>query len=85
MATRVISESRVAWTIDFVFDTCADGRQLKCLTVIDEWTRECLAIDASGIRAARVVDVLARLVSVRGAPHYVRSSLSDRHKIFDAP
>lgn len=33
------------WTIDFVFDTCADGRQLKCLTVIDEWTRECLAID----------------------------------------
>jgi len=62
------------WAIDFVFDTCADGRQLKCLTVIDEWTRECLAIDvASGIRAARVVDVLARLVSVRGAPQHLRS------------
>jgi putative transposase len=62
------------WAIDFVFDTCADGRQLKCLTVIDEWTRECLAIDvASGIRAARVVDTLARLVSVRGAPRHLRS------------
>lgn len=62
------------WAIDFVFDTCADGRQLKCLTVIDEWTRESLAIDvASSIRASRVVDVLARLVSVRGAPRYLRS------------
>jgi putative transposase len=62
------------WAIDFVFDTCADGRPLKCLTVIDEWTRECLAIDVgAGIRAARVVDVLARLVSLRGAPRYLRS------------
>jgi len=41
---------------------------------VDEWTRECLAIDvASGIRAGRVVDVLARLVSGHGAPHYLRS------------
>lgn len=62
------------WAIDFVFDTCADGRALKCLTVVDEWTRECLAIDvAGGIRGARVVDVLARLVSVRGAPRHLRS------------
>jgi len=57
------------WAIDFVFDTLADGRSLKCLTVVDEWTRECLAIEVgSGIRAARVVEVLARLVSLRGAP-----------------
>ena len=33
------------WAIDFVHDTCADGRPLKCLTVIDAWTHECLAID----------------------------------------
>lgn len=50
------------------------GAPLKCLTVVDEWTRECLAIEvASGIRATRVVDVLARLVSVRGAPRHLRS------------
>lgn len=62
------------WAIDFVFDTLADGRQIKCLTVIDEWTRECLAIDVgSGIRAPRVVEVLSRLASVRGAPRYLRS------------
>jgi putative transposase len=62
------------WAIDFVFDACADGRQLKCLTVVDEWTRECLAIDVAGsIRSRRVIDVLARLVSVHGAPRHLRS------------
>ena len=62
------------WAYDFVFDTCADGRTLKCLTVIDEFTRECLAIDvAGGIRSARVIEVLAQLVSVHGTPRYLRS------------
>jgi transposase InsO family protein len=35
------------WAYDFVFDACANGQQLKCLTVIDEYTRECLAIDVA--------------------------------------
>lgn len=62
------------WAYDFVFDTCADGRSLKCLTVIDEFTRECLAIDvAGGIRSGRVIEVLTQLVSVHGAPRYLRS------------
>src|SRR5690606_11003512 len=33
------------WAYDFVYDACANGQQIKCLTVIDEFTRECLAID----------------------------------------
>jgi len=62
------------WAYDFVFDTCANGRVLKCLTVVDEWTRECLAIDVAGsIRSGRVIEVLSRLVSVHGAPRYLRS------------
>ena len=62
------------WAYDFVFDHCANGQRLKCLTVIDEWTREALAIDvAGGIRSGRVIDVLARLVSVHGAPRFLRS------------
>lgn len=62
------------WAYDFVFDACANGQQLKCLTVIDEYTRECLAIDVAGsIRSARVIEVLARLVSVHGAPRHLRS------------
>ena len=47
------------WAYDFVFDTCADSRSLKCLTIIDEFTRERLAIDvAGGIRSGRVIEVL---------------------------
>ena len=62
------------WAYDFVFDTCADGRSLKCLTVVDEFTRECLAIDVAGsIRSGRVIDVLGQLVSLHGAPRYLRS------------
>ncbi len=57
-----------------MFDATADGRQIKCLTVVDEFTRECLAIDVAGsIRSRRVIDVLARLVSLQGAPLFLRS------------
>jgi putative transposase len=62
------------WAYDFIFDTCANGQQLKCLTVVDEWTREALAIDVGkSIRSGRVIEVLAQLVSVHGAPKYLRS------------
>jgi putative transposase len=62
------------WAYDFLFDACANGQQLKCLTVIDEYTRECLAIDVAGsIRSGRVIEVLSKLVSVHGAPRYLRS------------
>ena len=62
------------WAYDFVYDACANGQQIKCLTVVDEFTRECLAIDvAGGIRSKRVIEVLSQLVSVRGAPCYLRS------------
>ena len=57
-----------------MFDACANGQQLKCLTVIDEFTREALAIDVAGsIRSNRVIEVLSKLISVHGAPKYLRS------------
>jgi putative transposase len=63
----------VIWAMDFQFDTTADGRTLKMLNVIDEFTREVLAIDVDrGIDADGVVAVLHRLALQRGAPHYVR-------------
>ena len=62
------------WSYDFVFDWCANGQQLKCLTVTDEWTKEGLAIEVDGrLRSGRVIEVLSRLVSERGAPRYLRS------------
>ena len=62
------------WAYDFVFDACANGQPLKCLSIVDEFTRECLAIDVAGsIRSGRVIETLARLMSERGAPAFIRS------------
>lgn len=62
------------WAYDFAFDSFANGQQLKCLTVVDEFTHECLAIDlADSIRSARVIEVLSRMMSVHGTPAYLRS------------
>ncbi len=48
------------WAYDFVFDACANGQQLKCLTVVDEFTRECLAIDVGWQHPLRPRDRGAR-------------------------
>jgi putative transposase len=62
------------WAFDFEFDQTADGRLLKILNVVDEFTREALAIEVERhIDADKVVDVLARLVRERGTyPTFVR-------------
>lgn len=57
------------WALDFQFDTTIDGRTLKMLNVIDEYTRECLAIKVDrSIDADQVVNVLDRLAKHRGTP-----------------
>ena len=67
-------QAQQVWAYDFVFDGCGNGQQLKCLTVVDEYTRECLAIDVKGsIRSRQVIEVLSRLVSTHGSPRYLRS------------
>lgn len=59
---------------DFVFDACANVQKLKCLTIVDEWTREALAIDVAGsIQSDRGIEVLARLISVHGTPKHLPS------------
>ena len=62
------------WSYDFVHDETTDGRRLKCLTVLDEYSREGLMIHgARSITAGDVVQVLQRLFAQRGAPAYVKS------------
>ena len=62
------------WTYDFVHDACWNGTKLKMLPVVDEFTRECLAIEvATSLPAAHVIAVLARLFAAHGAPAYLRS------------
>lgn len=68
------SGANEVWAYDFVHDGCANGQQLKCLTIIDEYTRECLAIDVAGSnRSNRVIEILSRLVSKRWPPRHLRS------------
>jgi putative transposase len=62
------------WAYDFVFDWSESGRQLKMLTVEDEFTRECLAVEVDHrMGAGRVCEVLMKIMTRRGAPAYVRS------------
>ena len=62
------------WAYDFVFDWCENGRQLKILTVADEFTRECLAIEVDHRMGARqVCAVLVGIMERRGVPQFVRS------------
>jgi putative transposase len=62
------------WTYDFLFDHCLNGTPLKVLTVMDEFTREGLAIEvATSLSAPRVLAVLEPLVATHGVPQFVRS------------
>jgi putative transposase len=62
------------WTYDFVADRTIDGGSLKWLTLVDEYTRECLALHvASAMTGADVRRVLARVIGRRGAPTRIRS------------
>ena len=62
------------WAWDFIHDRTAEGRPLKWLSIVDEYTRECLALEVGrGLTADRVIEVLSELFAVRGVPEYIRS------------
>lgn len=62
------------WAIDFIHDTDARGGALKWLSVVDEFTRECLALEVNrSMTAGGVADVLIGLFTTRGIPDHIRS------------
>ena len=62
------------WAYDFVEDRTRDGRKLRMLNVVDEFTRECLAIRvARKLTSLDVIDVLTELFIARGTPAHIRS------------
>jgi transposase InsO family protein len=62
------------WSYDFVADRNKDGCLLRLLVVIDEYTRECLAIEVGrSFTAQDVMGVLQYLFAVRGTPEHIRS------------
>lgn len=62
------------WSYDFVKDRTHDGRSFRMLTVIDEYTHECLAIDTNRkLNSTNVLNCLNRLILERGVPEHIRS------------
>ncbi len=62
------------WTYDILYDRLADGRFFKTLSILDEFTRECLAIHvAPSIRANDVITILRRTMQHHGRPQFLRS------------
>lgn len=62
------------WSYDFVHHRTHDGRAFRMLNIVDEYTRECLAIRvARKLNSTDVIDVLTDLFIVRGAPDHIRS------------
>jgi len=62
------------WSYDFVADRTSDGRPIRMLTIVDEFTRECLAIDvAKRLTSEDVLERLSDLFVHRGVPEHIRS------------
>ena len=62
------------WAMDFIVDGLATGRMIRILSVVDAYTRECLALEAdTSLGSGRVTRVLERLIAERGRPENVRS------------
>jgi putative transposase len=62
------------WSYDFVMDLTEDGRRLKMMPIVDEYSRECLSIDVErSIPAEDVIETLATLFRRRGEPIFIRS------------
>jgi putative transposase len=62
------------WAMDFIVDGLANGRMVRILSVVDAFTRECLALEAdTSLGSGRVTRALDRLIEERGLPENVRS------------
>lgn len=74
IARRRAEHKDHVWCVDFIHDRDERGRPLKWLSVVDEFTRECPALEVErSIPAAGVVEVLVELFMIRGVPRHIRS------------
>ena len=62
------------WSLDFVYDQLSDGRRIKLMTVVDEYTRESLVVNvARSIRGEDVIRELRKVIEIRGKPQEIQS------------
>ena len=74
IARRRAERINHVWAIDFIHDTDARGRSLKWLSVVDEFTRECVALEVRRSMTSRgVAEALIELFTTRGVPSHIRS------------
>jgi transposase InsO family protein len=79
-----LSPPNQEWAIDFASDVTANGRRLRVFSVVDAFTRECLALETdTSMPSQRVTRVLQSIIHQRGAPEFIRSDngpeVSSRH------
>ncbi len=73
-AEQRLTGANQEWAMDFIVDGLASGRMVRILSVVDAYTRECLALEAdTSLGSGRVTRVLERLIGERGRPENVRS------------
>lgn len=80
----LLTEPNQEWAIDFASDVTASGRRLRVFSVVDAFTRECLALETdTSMPSRRVTRVLQHVIHQRGAPQFLRSDngpeVSSRH------
>ena len=80
----VLSGANQEWALDFVHDVLGTGQRVRVLSVLDAYTRECLALEVdTSFASRRVTRVLERLIAERGRPHSLRCDngpeLTSRH------
>lgn len=70
----------LTWSMDFVMDALANGRRIKCLTCVDDFTKECLTITAAfGISGVQVTRILDSIALFRGYPATIREPIRARN------
>ena len=80
----VLTAANQEWAVDFASDVAANGRRLRIFSVVDSYTRECLALEVdTSLPSRRVTRTLAEIIDRRGAPVAIRSDngpeVSSRH------
>jgi len=80
----ILTAPNQEWAVDFASDVAASGRRLRIFSVVDSFTRECLALEVdTSLPSRRVTRTLSRIIETRGAPVSIRSDngpeVSSRH------
>jgi putative transposase len=79
-----VTDANEEWALDFVSDAIASGRSIRLLSVVDAYTRECVALEAdTSFASRRVTRVLEKAIAQRGRPQRIRCDngpeLTSRH------